>query len=171
MDHTPQDWNFSTCQLNATTYFSSSVEANNLYGIQQFTELMLNPVIKGHNVLPPAVAQTLDFFDPDPFIEAVKDNWQDILKQNTALLAMTAFGIAVAILLPISGIITGILYCCCCGSKKGSPVQKNDTLCLCLEGFVYLVLITLAWLGIAWLILSDLAMQKGIDQLPDVFDG
>ena len=49
--------------------------------------------------------------------------------------------------------------------------QKSDSLCLCLEGFIYFLLLVLGWLGVAWLIVSDLAMQKGIDQLPDTFDG
>ena len=33
----------------------SGVSPNNLYGVQEFTDLMLNPVIKGHDILPPDV--------------------------------------------------------------------------------------------------------------------
>ena len=172
MEYFSQDWNFTTPTINTTAaYFSPIVEPNNLYGVQEFTELMLNPVLNGHNVLPEDIAQTLDFSDLDPFNHAVTENWKDILKQNTALMTMVVFGIVVALLLPISGIIACITYCCCGCSKKGGSVQKNDQLCACLEGFVYLVLLALGWLGVAWLIVSDVVLQKGIDQLPDTFDG
>ena len=164
------NWNFTPPTLNETSYFSSGVTENELYGVQEFTELMLNPVY-GHDVLPPEVLGTLDFNDIDPFVQAIQDNWKEVLKQNSALMTMVVFGLAVAILLPISGIIACITYCCCGCGKKGGIKQKSDSLCLCLEGFIYFLLLVLGWLGVAWLIVSDLAMQKGIDQLPDTFDG
>ena len=165
-----KEWIFNTTTVNQT-YFSSGVEANDLYGVNEFTDLMLNPVINGHDLLPPDVLQTLDFNDLGPFTEALGNNWEEVLKQNSTLMAMVVFGLAVAILLPIAGIIACIVYSCCGGGKKAGVKQKSDSLCLCVEGFVYFLLLALGWLGVAWLIVSDLAMQKGIDQLPDTFDG
>ena len=88
---------------------------------------MLKPVINGHDVLPPSLLDLLDFNDPDPFIDACKDSWNLFLKQNTALTALVVFGISVAILLPISGIITCVIYCCCgCNSyarERGKKIK------------------------------------------------
>ena len=165
-----QDWNFTNGEFN-TSYYSPEVAPNDLYGVDEFTNLMLKPVINGHNVLPESLLDVLDFNDLVPFIDACKDSWNLFLTQNTALAAMVVFGLSVAILLPISGIIACITYCCCGRSKKGGAKQKTDSLCCCMEGFFYFLLLVLGWLGVAWLIVSDLAMQKGIEQLPDRFDG
>ena len=165
-----QIWNFTLFTSNTTSYYSSSVTPNDLYGVKEFTDLMLNPVYD-HDLLPENVIETLNFTDIDPFIQSIQDNWQDVLKQNSSLMAMVVFGLMVAILIPISGVIACIVYCCCGGSKKGGSKQKNDSLCFCIEGFVYFLLLVLGWLGVAWLVVSDLAMQKGIDQLPERFDG
>ena len=132
---------------------------------------MTNPVINGHDILPPSLLDALDFTDLAPFIDACKDSWNLFLKQNTALTALTVFGFCVALLLPISGIIACITYCCCGCSKKGGAKQKTDSLCFCIEGLFYFLLLVLGWLGVAWLVVSDLAMQKGIEQIPDRFDG
>ena len=165
------DWNFTNYANESASYYCPGVSPNNLYGVQEFTDLMLNPVIKGHDILPPDVLDTLDFSNIDPFIDSIKTNWQEVLKQNSALMAMVVFGLLVAVLLPISGIIACVTYCCCGCSKKGGTKQKTDSLCFCIEGFVYFLLLVLGWLGVAWLVVSDLAMQKGIDQLPERFDG
>ena len=164
-------WTFSNLTLNGTSYFSPSVVANDLHGVQEFTDMILNPVVKDHNLLPPNIIETLNFTDLDPFIDAIKNDYSTLFEQNTALSAMAVIGFAVALLIPISGIISCIVYCCCGGSKKGGQNQKTDSLCLCIEGVIYLLLLVLGWLGVAWLIVSDLGMQKGINELPDTFDG
>ena len=165
------NWTFSNLTLNDTSYFSPSVVANDLHGVQEFTDMILNPVVKEHNLLPPNIIETLNFTDLDPFIEAIKNDYSTLFEQNTALTAMVVIGFTVALLIPISGIISCIVYCCCGGSKKGGQKQKTDSLCLCMEGVIYLLLLVLGWLGVAWLVVSDLGMQKGIEQLPDTFDG
>ena len=165
------DWNFTNYANETPSYYCPGVGPNNLYGVQEFTDLMLQPVIKGHNILPQDVLSTLNFSNLDPFIDSIQSNWQDVLKQNSALMAMVVFGLFVAVLLPISGIIACVTYCCCGCGKKGGTKQKTDSLCFCIEGFVYLLLLVLGWLGVAWLVVSDLAMKEGIAQLPDRFDG
>ena len=165
------DWNFTNFANESASYYCSEVTPNNLYGVQEFTDLMLNPVINDHDILPKEILDTLDFSDLDPFIQSIRTNWQDVLKQNSALMAMFVFGLLVAILLPLSGIIACVTYCCCGCSKKGGTKQKSDSLCFCIEGFVYFLLLVLGWLGVAWLVVSDLAMQEGIAQLPERFDG
>ena len=119
------NWTFSNLTVNDTSYFSPSVVANDLHGVQEFTDMILNPVVKEHNLLPPNIIEKLNFTDLDPFIEAIKNDYSTLFEQNTALTAMVVIGFAVALLIPISGIISCIVYCCCGGSKKGGQKQKT----------------------------------------------
>ena len=126
------NWTFSNLTLNDTSYFSPSVVANDLYGVQEFTDMILDPVVKQHDLLPPNIIETLNFTNIDPFIDAIKNDYSTLLEQNTALTAMVVIGLVVALLIPISGIISCCVYCCCGGSKKGGQKQKTDSLCLCI---------------------------------------
>ena len=165
-----QDWKFTNFTSNDTSYYSPSVNPNDLYGVQELTALMLKPIY-GHDLLPKCIIETFNLTDLEPFIHSIQDNWQDVLRQNSSLMAIVVFGLMVAILLPISGIMSCFVYCCCGDGEKKGPKVKKDSWCFCIEVFVYFLLLVLGWLGVALLILSDLAMKKGIDQLPERFDG
>ena len=163
------DLNCTTRVSDDMQYPSSSIEATtSLNGLRELTDLIVNPVFFAHNVLPPDITNTLDFFNSSSFIQAIKENWQDILKHNPSLLAMVTVGIAVAVLLPISGLIAVCTYCC---SKKTGTVYKKGRAYLVLEGLAYFILFTITWLGVAWLIKSGLVFQNEINQLPATFDG
>ena len=167
----PEEWPFSPPLVN-TTYFSSTVESADLLGANKFADLILNSVFLHQNVLPAPIAQTLDIVvqsgDLGPLIESVQNNWPDMLKENTTLFAMVVFGLAVAILLPISGVIAACVAKC---RTKANIVQKRDTFYIGLQAVTYFLLVTLGWIGVAWLNKSGLALQKEIKQLPDTVNG
>ena len=117
--------NCTTQAFNVTQYSSSSIEpTNGLNGLRELADLIINPVFFGHNTLPPDIAETFDFFNCAPFVHVIKENWQDMLKQNPSLLTMVTFGIAVAVILAISGIVAAFISCCC--SKKANTVWTQN---------------------------------------------
>ena len=48
------DWNFTNYANESASYYCPGVTPNNLYGVQEFTNLMLNPVLNDRKRQAPA---------------------------------------------------------------------------------------------------------------------
>ena len=129
--------------FNGTQYSSSSIEAtSSLNGLRYLTDLIINSVFFTHNTLPRDIAATFDFFNCAPFIYVIRENWRDMLRHNPSLLTMVTFGVAVAVILAVSGLINASIYC---GSKNADTVWRHnkDNVYLMLEGLAYFILFTI----------------------------
>ena len=162
-------WIFSNIS-SGQDYFSTKIEPTSLAGLQQLTEFFLGDITRNHDVLPKSISEHLQN-NATAFNDAVssfQSHWQEILSNNGLFLAMFLIGIIVAVLLPICGIIAGIKhFCCSCLKKKPKPARKNAKDIFRLQGFTALFLLAMGWIGVAWLNTSNLALDRGINQLPN----
>ena len=157
-------WRFSNTS-SEKDYFSTTIEQTSLGGLQQFTDFFLGEITRSHDVLPNSISANFSFNDA---VSSFQSHWQDILLNNGLFLAMFLIGIIVAVLLPICGIIAGIKYfCCSCLKKEPKPLRKNAKDIFRLQGFTVLFLLAMGWIGVAWLNTSNLALDRGINQLPN----
>ena len=172
---------FSRPYVSDIKYFSSDVTPYPLFGVKQFTHIILTKITRDHDVLPDSISRMLNdsfsgmlngsssTFDP---IKIFQSHWSDILHQNTLLAAMFVFGIVAGVLLPLSGIVAGLKhFCFSCLNRKKPPLQKNDKWMFWLQGLTSFFLISMGWIGVAWLNESNLAIQDGLSKLRYNYDG
>lgn len=67
------------------------------------TDVFLKSVLQG-DILPSDIADKFDFDDFDPFVDALKDQWAEVLRSNWRVCTATAFGMAMVILIPLMGL-------------------------------------------------------------------
>ena len=157
-------WRFSNIS-SEQDYFSTKIEQTSLGGLQQFTGFFLGEITRSHDVLPNSISANFSF---NSAASSFQSHWQEILLNNGLFLVMFLIGIIVAVLLPICGIIAGIKhFCCSCLKKKSKPHRKNSKNIFRLQGFTVLFLLAMGWIGVAWLNTSNLALDRGIKQLPN----
>jgi hypothetical protein len=173
MSNETSNWTFSSPPSDEDAYVSSKIIPYSLSGAKRLIDLILNKVTRDHNVLPDSISQ-LDFnfnisnSEFASLIPVIYENWPSVLDQNKLLTAMVVFGILVAILLPISGIIAVIKYlCCCCSKKNEEPPNKNAKWMFWAQGTTTLFLLTMGWIGVGWLNESNLAIKDGLTKLPN----
>ena len=179
MEISPMSWSFSNISNGEEDYFSTQIIPSSLGGMQQFTNFFLSIVTRGHDVLPESISQNFSSFNFllnsgnstshfNDTISCIQTHWSDILFHNGLFLGMFAFGLIVALILPITGVIACIKqYCCPCIKKKNKPPHKNAKDIFRLQGLTTLFLLAMGWIGVAWLNGSNLAVQNGINELPE----
>ena len=159
-------------------YFSSAIKPNSLGGVQRFSETILSKVLRNHDVLPNLNNSTSNLLDDSNInlnliIQYISDNWPNILSQNALMSAMIVFGILVAIVLPMSGVVVAIRYFCCqpCLKRKEKALQARDKWIFYAQSLTTIFLLAMGWIGIGCLNASNLAVQDGLKKLPSNING
>ena len=163
---------------NDSIYFSSAIKPNSLGGVQRFSEIILSKVLRDHDVLPNLNNSTSNLLndsniDLNLIIQYLSDNWPNILSQNGLMAAMIVFGILVAIVLPMSGVVVAVRYFCCqpCLKRKEKALQARDKWIFWAQALTTMFLLTMGWIGLGCLNASNLAIQDGLKKLPSNING
>ena len=163
---------------NGSIFFSSAIKPNSLGGVQRFSEIILSKVLRDHDVLPNLNNSTSNLLndsniDLNLIIQYLSDNWPNILSQNGLMAAMIVFGILVAIVLPMSGVVVAVRYFCCqpCLKRKEKALQARDKWIFWAQALTTMFLLTMGWIGLGCLNASNLAIQDGLKKLPSNING
>ena len=171
-------WRFSNGSYGIDDYFSKTINHTSLAGIDQLTNIFLNSALRSHDILPDSISQNFSSFNFllgsgnnetnfNDTVSALKTHWYDILLDNGLFLGMFLFGIIAALLLPIAGTIVLIKkYCCSCLKKNPKPLRKHAQYIFWVQGTTVLLLLAMGWIGVGWLNGSNLALDRGISELP-----
>ena len=163
---------------NSSIFFSSAIKPNSLGGVQRFSEIILSKVLRDHDVLPNPNNSTSNLLadsniDLNLIIQYLSDNWPNILSQNGLMAAMIVFGILVAIVLPMYGVVVAIRHFCCppCLKRKENALQARDKWIFYAQALTTIFLLAMGWIGIGCLNASNLAVQDGLKKLPSNING
>ena len=156
------DWTFSHPVLN-DSYLAGNVSASNLYQADSVADWLLEAALRP-DFFPQTVVDSIDINDPEQFVNAVTDNWQEILRQNTAFISIAVSGLVVAVLL-LFILFIGWCWMCCC---KGEAYSKQSDTCKLLVAVpICTVWIGLASLGIFWWSVSTVSIVNQVGNLTD----
>ncbi len=132
-----------------TGYLSNPVRNDTAFdsSVKYFTDLFLDSVLQ-NDIVPQSILDTFDFVsekspsevqefaqiapfqdDIDPFVDALVENWDEVLTTNWRILTAITFGLFMALVLPI----TGAIWCCCsciC-RKEPKPRKGSDRMVMC----------------------------------------
>ena len=135
--------------------------------------------------MPESAVEKFNLSDFEPLLDELKDDWEAVLETNWRIVTPVAFGIFMALLLFVVGIVWCSVRCCCggCGSKaKESKSSDGISSCLqvhkwgnlifvfssphifqfLLQGTAFLVLMLVAWWGVVWNITANVDLQDGV---------
>ena len=149
--------------LNYTVHYNQ--DQGGMEVLYDITNIFLDAVIKG-NFFPDGFLSEEKF----PDLESVEanfpteaiDNWVNIVRANIPILVCIVLGL----LLAITSLIYGIVFCCCCQARK-TESQEAGFKKLVLSVLLFLLLVITS-LGCMWFFLGAKTSQRGLDKIPEV---